>query len=50
MYAGIVFGWRRPCDLRTGQSAGPLWLAALYGVASNVGMWSGLNEVERIWK
>ena len=50
MYAGIVFDSRRPCDPRTGRSAGPLWPAALYGVAPTVGMWGGVNGVERIWK
>jgi hypothetical protein len=45
-YVGIIFGSRRPCDLRTG----PLWLAALYGVTSTVGMWGGLNGVEQIGK
>jgi hypothetical protein len=28
---------------------GPLWLAALYGGASTVGMGSGLNGIEQIW-
>src|SRR5262245_16731657 len=49
-YAGLFFGSRRQCDPRAGRSAGPLWLAALYGVASTVGMWSSLNGVERILK
>jgi hypothetical protein len=49
-YAGIISGSRRPCGLTAGRSAGALWLAAPYGVASTVGLWSGLHGVERIWK
>ena len=49
-YAGIVFDLQRPGDPRTGRSAGPLWPVVLYGVASTIGMWGGVNGVEQIWK
>jgi hypothetical protein len=49
-YAVIVFGFRPPLNLRIEQSAGPLWLEALYSVAAVVRKWSGPNGVKRIWK
>jgi len=43
--------WLAPtADPTTGRSAGPLWIAALYIVASTVALWSSPNGVEQFSK